>query len=152
MALLKYRMRMPRLATALLCGLVAAAAVVKADGNLKTTGFSTLYNPCNAENVSGPVDVLLGVHVNSDGTNVTVFRSFHGTLTGDQGNTYKVSSTANQQFDNTFQFYYDVEFHNTVTALGGGPSFETDGVTRIFVDADQNPVGYSASGVTFTCK
>src|SRR5688500_8852758 len=144
MALFNNRMRIPRLATALLCSVVAAAAVVKADGNVKFTGFSTLFNPCNGENVSGPVDVILGVQVNEDGTNVNVFRQFHGTLEGNQGNTYKVSSTAHKKFDNTFPSYYDVEFHNNVAALGNGPSFEVDGVTRIFVDANQNPIGYTA--------
>lgn len=152
MALFNNQVRRQWIATMLLCGVVAAAGVVKADGNRIFTAYSTLFNPCNGESVEGPVDVILGVHVNKNGTNVNVFRQFHGTLVGNQGNTYKVSSTAHKHFDQTSPSFYDVEFHNNVAALGGGPSFEVDGVTRIFVDADQNPIGYSASGITFTCR
>lgn len=151
MALFSNRLRISRFTAALVCSVVAATAAARADGNLKTTFNSFQFNPCNGENISGTVDVLLGVHVNANG-GVTVFRSFHGTLEGDQGNTYQISSVGQENFDNTFPLYYDVLFHNNVIGVGKAPNFEADATVRIFVNADQEPTGYTVFGTTFTCK
>jgi len=137
-----------------LAGAVAlSAVVVRADGNLKLTATSTLLNPCNNELASGPVDVLLNVKVNqsANGVSVKVHRSFHGELTGAQGNTYQVSSIGSAQFQATAS-YYDFPFHNNVIGQGSAPDFEANGMVRVFVDANQEPTGYVASGVTVTCK
>jgi hypothetical protein len=151
MALFSNRLRISRFAAALVCSVVAATAGARADGNLKTTFLSTQFNPCNGEIPSGIVDVLFGVHVNEDG-GVNVFRSFHGTLDGNQGNTYQISSVGNEHFDSTATSY-DVPFHNNVVGLGKAPSFELDATVRIFVNADQEPIGFFfVFDPTFTCK
>lgn len=152
MAFFNNQMRARWVSMALLCCVVAATTVVKADGNRIFTSYSTLYNPCNGASVAGPVDAIIGVHGNKDRTNVNVFRQFHGVLQGNDGNTYRVSSTAHKQFDLTQSGFYELDFHNNVTAIGGGPSFEVWGVTKIHVDADQNPLYYSASGTGWACK
>lgn len=151
MALFSNRLRISRFAAALVCSVLAATAGARADGNLKSTFLSTQFNPCNGEIPSGIVDVLFGVHVNEDG-GVTVFRSFHGTLEGDQGNTYQISSVGNEHFDTTNPVYYDVPFHNNVVGLGKAPSFEADATVRIFVNADQEPINFLVFGYTPTCK
>lgn len=130
---------------------VASAAVVRADGTLNLPVNASNYNACNGETATGTVDAHLLVQVNENTGQVKVHRSFHGTLTGNQGNTYQVSSIANDFFDAPAP-YYDVEFHNNVAGLGGAPSFEVLGTSRIFVNANQEPTGYSASGHTFICK
>ena len=151
MALFSNRLPISRFAAALVCSVVAATVGAHADGNLKTTFLSTQFNPCNGEVPSGIVDVLLGVHVNEDG-GVTVFRSFHGTLEGNLGNTYQISSAGNEHFETTNPAYYDVPFHNNVIGLGKAPNFEADAIVRIFVNADQEPTGFTVFGYTSTCK
>jgi hypothetical protein len=157
MALLTNRTRFSALAGALLCGVVAMSAVAKADGqakggNLRLTSGTLMFNPCNGQMVSGPIDVLLGVHVNGNGTNVNVFRQLHGTLTDALGNEYKVSSIAHQQFDEVFPNFYVLEFTNKVVGLGNGPSFDFEGRVRIDVDADQKPIGYAGMGTASYCR
>ena len=151
MALLSNRIRISRFVAALVCSVVAATAGARADGNLKITFPSIQFNPCNGENISGTVDVVLGVHVNENG-GVNVFRSFHGTLEGNQGNTYQISSIGHEHFDNTFPSFYQFTFHNNVIGLGKAPNFEAEATVRVFVNADQEPIGYTTSGATFTCK
>ena len=143
--------RMPRLAMVLLGCVLASAAVVRADGTLNLTVGAIQINPCNGEFVFGDVDAHLLVQVNENTGKVKVHRSFHGTLSGNQGNTYQISSIANDFFDAP-QPYYDVEFHNNVSGLGSAPNFEVVATTRIFVNANQEPTGYTAFGATFTCK
>ena len=128
--------RLPRFVAMLTLALVASAAALRADGNLKLTGTSTLGNPCNGELLTGLVEVILGVHANVNG-HVKVHRSLHGTLEGDQGNTYQLSSVANKQFDNTFPSFYVIEGTNHVTGLGDGPDFDAEVRIRVDVDADQ---------------
>ena len=152
MARLGNSTRVVGLGVAVLCVVISAGAV-GADGTLKITRTSTLFNPCNGETVSGPVDVELVVQTNEshNGTHVVVHRSFHGTLTGNQGNTYKVSSMANDQLDALAPFY-DVPFENNVIGHGQVPDFTAAGTVRVFVNANQEPTGYLASGVTVACK
>ena len=133
------------------CAVAVSAVALKADGTLKLTATSTMVNPCNGESVTGPVDVLLGVHANSSG-HVKVHRSFHGTLEGNQGNSYQVSSIANAQFDNTFPFFYVVEGKNNVIGMGDAPDFEVTLRIRVDVDANQEPTGYAAMVTSATCK
>ena len=133
------------------CAVMASAVALRADGNLKMQATTTLVNPCNGETVTGLVDVLLGVHANSDG-HVKVHRSFHGTLEGNQGNTYQVSSMANAQFDNTFPYYYVVEGTNNVVGLGDAPDFEVSLRIRVDVNSNQEPIGYAAMSTGSTCK
>jgi hypothetical protein len=140
-----------RVVAMVVCAVVASAAVLRADGTLKMTAISTMVNPCNGETVRGPVDVLIGVHANPNG-HVQVHRSFHGTLDGNQGNTYQVSSIANAQFDNTFPYFYVIEGRNNVIGLGGAPDFEVTLRIRVDVDADQQPVGYAAAVTGAVCK
>jgi hypothetical protein len=45
-----------------------------------------------------------------------------------------------------------VEYHNNVIGLGQAPDFEVWGVTRIHVNANQEPTHYQAAGITITCK
>ena len=149
--MLAHRIRLPRLAAALLGCVVASSVALKADGALQLTANSLQFNPCNGETATGLVDVLLLVQVNEETGQVKVHRSFHGTLTGNQGNTYQVRSIANDFFDAP-QPSYEVAFHNNVTGLGEAPNFETTGTMQLFVDADQNPTGYTASSTSFTCK
>src|SRR5690348_10748747 len=106
MSLFGKKTQLVRMAVGVLCSAAISAAAISAaavrpDGTLKITTTSTQFNPCNGEMVSGLVDVELVVQTNesSNGTHVKVHRSFHGTLTGNQGNTYKVSSIANDQLD-----------------------------------------------------
>jgi hypothetical protein len=143
--------RLPHFVAMLAFTIVASAAAIRADGNLKLTGTSTMTNPCNGELVTGVVEVVLGVHANANG-HVKVHRSFHGTLEGDEGNTYQVSSIANKQFDNTFPFFYVIEGTNHVTGLGDGPDFDVETRIRVDVDEDQQPVGYAAMVTSATCK
>jgi len=153
MALFGNRTTWVRLGIGVVCGVVVSAAAVRADGTLKITRTSTLTNPCNGEVVSGPVDVELVVQTNesNNGTHVVVHRSFHGTLTGDQGNSYKVSSIANDQLD-ALAPYYDLTFENNVIGLGRTPDFDIVGSLRVFVNANQEPTGYSASVSSATCR
>jgi hypothetical protein len=153
MALFGKKTQLVRLAIGLLCGVAASAAAVRADGTLRLTTTSTLLNPCNGELVTGLVDVELVVQTNESngGTHVVVHRSFHGTYTGNQGNTYKVSSIANDQLDALAPFY-DLTFENNVIGHGQTPDFTAAGNLRVFVNANQEPTGYSASGVSVTCK
>ena len=158
MALLSNRIRVSRFAAALVFSVVAAtagagaeaAAGARPDGNLKTTFLSTQFNPCNGEIPAGIVDVLLGVHVNEDG-GVNVFRSFHGTLEGNQGNTYQISSSGHEHFDSTAASY-DVPFHNNVIGLGKAPNFELDATVRIFVNSNQDPITFIVINPPVTCK
>lgn len=143
--------RFPRLAVALLAGVIASSVIVKADGAVQVTVNSFQGNPCNGEGIFGQVDALLLVQVNENTGQVKVHRSFHGRLDGNQGNTYQISSIANQFFDAP-QPFYDVPFHNNVIGLGDAPDFEVEGMMRLFVDANQNPLGYTAAGITITCK
>lgn len=156
MTFLKTRTAVAGLVCALFGGVVATSAVLSAAGDqggtLHLTAPTTQFNPCNGQTFSGTVEVVLGVHPNANGTNVNVFRQFHGTLEDNLGNVYKISSTGHKQFDNTFTFFYDIPFTNKVTALGNGPSYDAEGVARIFVDANQNPIGYNAQGIQFTCR
>jgi hypothetical protein len=149
--MLANRIRLPRLAVALVGCVVAASVALKADSALQLTVNSMQFNPCNSEIVNGQVDVLLLVQVNENTGQVKVHRSFHGTLTGNQGNTYQIRSIANDFFDAP-QPYYDVAFHNNVIGLGQAPNFETTGTMRLFVNANQDPTGYSASSTSFTCN
>jgi hypothetical protein len=137
----------------LACAVVASATVLRADGNVKLTATSTLLNPCNGEIAMGPVDVLLSVKVSqsANGVSVKVHRSFHGELTGDDGNVYHVSSIGKGEFAATAPFY-DFTFHNNVIGQGSAPDFEANGTVRVFVNANQEPTTYSASGVSVTCK
>jgi hypothetical protein len=153
MALFGTRTQWVRFGVGLLCSVAVAAVGVRADGTLKITRTSTLFNPCNGETVTGPVDVELVVQTNekSDGTHVVVHRSFHGTLTGNQGNTYKVSSIANDQQD-ALAAFYDLTFENNVIGQGDAPDFKVEGNLRVFVNATQDPINYSASVTSATCK
>jgi hypothetical protein len=144
-------MPLSRLATVLLGCVVASAAVVRADGTLNLTVGSFQFNPCNNESVRGTVDAHLVVQVNKNTGRVKVHRSFHGTLSGNQGNTYQISSVANDFFDAP-QPFYDVEYHNNVIGLGDAPDFEVWGRTQIHVNANQEPIGYAAHGHTIICK
>ena len=154
MALFGNRTQVIRLGVAFLCSVAVSAAALRADGTLKLTTTSTQFNPCNGEWVTGQVDVELMVQTNekSDGTHVVVHRSFHGTLIGDQGNTYKVSSIANDQIDGLQPFFYDVPFENNVIGQGAAPDFTATGTVRVFVNPDQEPTGYTAFGLNYTCK
>jgi hypothetical protein len=145
------RIRLPRLAVAVLGCVVASSVMLQADGTRRLTVNSLQFNPCNGETATGQVDALLLVQVNEQTGQVKVHRSFHGTVYGNQGNTYQVSSIANDFFDAP-QPFYDLRFHNNVSGLGGAPNFEVEGDLRLYVDANQNPIGYAASGNTFTCK
>lgn len=153
MALFGKRTQLVRIAVGVVCSAAISAAAVRADGTLKLTGTSTLVNPCNGELVTGSVDVELVVQTNesNNGTHVVVHRSFHGTLTGNQGNTYKVSSIANDQLD-ALASYYDLSFENNVIGHGKAPDFEVAGTLRVFVNANQEPTGYSAIASSSSCK
>jgi len=151
MKVLKNRMQLTQFVAVLAFGVVASAAVVTADDTLKLTATSTMVNPCNGETVTGDVDVLLGVHANSAG-HVKVHRSLHGTLVGNQGNTYQVSSIANAQFEQMFPSYYVVEGRNNVIGKGDAPDFEAVTRIRVDVNANQEPIGYAAMITSATCK
>ena len=132
---------------------VLSVAALHANGTLKLEKTSTLLNPCNGELVTGPVDVLLNVKVSesANGVKVKAHRSFHGELTGNQGNSYMVSSIGNAEFDATAPFY-DFEFRNNVVGHGSAPDFEVIGIVRVFVDANQQPTNYGASVISSSCK
>ena len=149
--MLAHRIRLPRLAVALLGCVVGSSVMLQADSTLRLTVGSLQYNPCNGETATGQVDALLVVQYNENSGQVKVHRSFHGTLTGTQGNTYQVSSMANDFFDAP-QPFYDLRFYNNVIGLGDAPNFEVKGDLRVYVNANQEPIGYGASGTTFTCK
>ena len=154
MALFGTKTPMVRLAVAFLGSVALSAAVAASgDGTLKITRTSTLINPCNGELVTGLVDVQLVVQTNenNNGTHVVVHRSFHGTLEGDQGNTYKISSQASDQLD-ALAGYYDLTFENNVIGLGRAPNFEVVGNVRVFVNTNQEPTGYGATATSATCK
>jgi len=153
MALFGKKTQLVRLAIGFLCSAAVSGVALRADNTLKLAATSTLLNPCNSELVSGPVDVELVVAAteNQNGVHVKVHRSFHGTLTGNQDNSYKVSSMANAKFDALAPFY-DLTFENNVIGLGQAPDFTVTGNLRVFVNANQEPTGYSASAVAATCK
>jgi hypothetical protein len=147
------RSKVGRFSLALAACLAFAGVGVLADGSVWITRTSTLVNPCNGELMTGLVDVHLLVQAQSDanGDHVVVHRNFSGTLTGNQGNSYKVSSIANDQFDALAPFY-DLTFENNVKGHGSAPDFWVLGRMRVFVDADQNPVNYAAGVISATCK
>jgi len=126
---------------------------VFADGTLMGTAHSTLLNPCNGEIVKGPVDFLLVVQTNqtAQGPHIVVHRTFHGTLQGNLGNEYEVRSVGQAEFD-ALSSQYALSFENNVVGKGSAPNFTATGTVTVFVDADQNPTGYSAVATGAVCK
>jgi hypothetical protein len=145
--------RFARFTLAFTGSMALTGAVLVADGSVWFQATSTLRNPCNNELIRGPLDAHLMVQASSgpSGDHVVVHRNFNATLTGDQGNTYEASSIGHAQFD-ALASSYVLTFENNVKGHGPAPDFTVLGRLRVFVDTDQNPIGYSAMVISATCK
>ncbi len=94
----------PAVLSGLLFGVLLVANVPAAysapGGTLRFTGTHTFINPCNSEQVTGPLDTFLVVRVeqNDDGqTEVNVRVTFQGTVRGSL-NEYDVHAVATGEF------------------------------------------------------
>jgi hypothetical protein len=45
-----------------------------------------------------------------------------------------------------------MSFENNVVGQGSVPNFTVTGTVKVFVDADQNPIGYIAAVTNAVCK
>lgn len=143
-----------KLATvALVVGVVGAAGLAFAGGSTHNefNGTAGLHNPCNGENlsVSGPLDIQYHENAGGGGTHYAVHLTFKGTGSGSQGNSYRTSFVANQQFDTPSGptpngMYFDVPFHAQIISQGSASNFSAEGTLRVTV------VNGSAVGAHFT--
>jgi hypothetical protein len=139
--------------TAALLALAATAGVtnLRAAGATHTTftGGVGATNPCNGEgfSASGPVDIVYVA--DADASHFVVHLTFKATGVGNQGNTYRTSFVANDQFDaptgtgGPGVTFFDVPVNGEVITKGGAPNFEWDLGIRVFV------VGGQATGPLF---
>jgi hypothetical protein len=144
-------------ATVVLLSLVlsfCAVPITKADNTVSFTGSFAAVNACNGERVSGPIDVFIVVSSSETGegtTRVNVHHSSHGSLNGDQGNVYEVSRFAIAQFD-AIANHYDVPWSGRFVGKDGAPAFTASGTLRVFVNAQNEPVGSLLLSITTTCS
>jgi hypothetical protein len=143
--------------TALLLSLVlsfCAAPTAKADNTVSFTGSFGAVNPCNGEIASGPIDVFIVVSSSVTGegtTRVNVHHSSHAILNGNQGNVYQVNRFAMAQFD-ALANHYDVPWTGTFVGRGAAPNFTATGTLRVFVNAQNEPIGSLLLSITTSCS
>src|SRR5438132_2969439 len=125
--------------------LAGPGAAARADsGNvLAFTVAVAGVNPCNAENVSGSLNVTIVLNRHSAGddeTRANVHGSFHGELTGSLGNTYHVAAEGEDHSD-LLAGHYDFPFHVNAATEGSAPNLTLDGIARVIANASGDPVG-----------
>lgn len=152
---------MRRILTLLVAALIFNLAVMPVDSRamsdktFRFTGIFGLLNPCNGEITNGPIDINIVVTTTVTGNGdvkVNVHHTSHGRLTGDQGNTYQISRHAKDRFD-AIAGSYDIPWTGNFIATGSAPDFTADGTVRVFVNAENEPIGSMAVIPTVrTCK
>ena len=98
-------------------------------------------NPCNNENVSlkGPADVTYHTNTTSGGAHYSVHVSFKGTGSGNKGNDYVVTLTANGDFDAPSStvgttLHFQMPYHAEFVSKGKAPNFSLEGTIDVGVD------------------
>ena len=134
--------------------LFCAVPIAKADNTVSFTGSFAVVSPCNGELASGPIDVFIVVSSSETGegtTRVNVHHSSHASLNGSQGNVYEVSRFAMAQFDELAN-HYDVPWTGRFVGKGGAPDFTASGTLRVFVNAQNEPIGSLLLSITTACS
>ena len=135
-------------------GLAGPIARASGDNVLRADFDVQSVNPCTGEIVTGTLSARLIVNtvmVGNGVVHVNINGGFTGELSGDQGNTYQVSAQGHDSFD-TLAAFYDAEFSVHASSRGSGPNLTLDGVVRVFVDADGNPLGAHILSVNANCN
>jgi hypothetical protein len=149
--------KLPLMITALVLALTILTLDSSAmpDNTFRFTGSFGLLNPCNGEITNGPIDINIVVTTTETGNGdvkVNVHHTSHGTLTGNQGNTYQISRHAKDRFD-AIATSYDIPWTGNFIATGSAPDFTADGTLRVFVNAQNEPIGSMLiPPVVRTCK
>lgn len=100
-----------------------------------------LLNPCNNEGVSvtGPVKIVYHeVEPGGGDEEYSLHLTFSGDGVGNQGNQYRMSFIANEQFSaptedfGSFQTFV-MPFRANFVSRGGAPNFELEGSIKVFV-------------------
>src|SRR5947209_4516546 len=99
-------------------GAPARAAVVEGT----TTVEFGLFNICTGEFASGTVTLHVVMTPSDDGAHTIFMQEYHGTLTGDQGNTYHFSSHVPIGTTNTNGSQDESTADFDVTAASTGPA------------------------------
>ncbi len=113
------------------------------DNTFRFSGPFTLQNPCNGEIATGTIDINIVVSTTVTGNGdvkVNVHHTSHGTLFGNQGNTYQVSRQAKDQFD-AISTSYVIPWTGNFIGHGSAPDFTVDGNLRVFTNAENEPIG-----------
>jgi hypothetical protein len=128
---------------------------VPADNTLRFSGTFGLQNPCNGEITNGTIDINIVVTTTQTGNGdvkVNVHHTSHGTLTGNLGNTYQISRQAKDRFD-AIASSYVIPWTGEFIATGSAPDFTADGQLRVFVNAQNEPIGSTlVTPVIRTCR
>jgi hypothetical protein len=145
----------PVFAAILGAALPVVSAPVRASGEnvIQFSATVSTANPCTGEAVTGPLDVLLVANRTSTGNgqiHVNVRGSVHGQLSGNLGSTYQVSAEGSDQID-LVAGHYDFGFHAAAVSHGSASNLTLDGVARVFVDGDGNPVGGTIVSLSANC-
>ena len=134
-------------------GLMRPTSRASADNVLRADFDVQTVNPCSGEIVTGMLNARLMVNtvmVGNGAVHVNINGGFQGQLSGDQGNTYQVSAQGHDSFD-ALAAFYDADFSVHASSRGSGPNLTLDGVVRVFVDADGNPLAAHILSVNATC-
>lgn len=124
------------------------------DNTTSFTGFFAVVNPCNGENVQGPIDVHIVVTDAETGNGkvkVNVHHTSHGTLAGSLGNEYQVSRQAKGKFD-AIATQYVIDWSGQFIGKGAAPDFTAQGTLRVFTNAENEPLGSNLVSMTTACK
>ena len=132
----------------------AALAGTTTHNQLPFTNFPVL-SPCNGEFVpfDGEVDEIVHGNQNPKGVHVVISGNTHGTGTGNQGNSYILSSQASDQFDvATVDGVYVVPFHAEIISEGAAPNFSAEGTSEVIVSGGQATAVFVLSVTSTTCE
>ena len=134
-------------------GLARPIARASGDNVLRADFDVQSINPCTGEIVTGTLSARLMVNTVMAGNgvvHVNINGGFTGQLSGDEGNTYQISAQGHDSFD-AIAAFYDAEFSVHASSRGSGPNLTLDGVVRVFVDADGNPLAAHILSLTPNC-
>lgn len=122
----------------------ASSNAVPSDKTLRFSGPFNMINPCNSELISGTIDINIVVTTTRTGNGnvkVNVHHTSHGLMTGVvSGDEYRVSRHAKGQFD-AISNQYIVNWTGEFIGKGAAPNFSADATLRVFVNADNEPIG-----------
>lgn len=145
----------PVVIATLLLSILPINANAASDNTLMFTGNFGLVNPCNGELTLGPIAVKIVVTTATTGNGdvkVNVHHTSHGLLSGNQGNEYQISRHAKGQFD-AIATEYVVTWSGEFIGKGSTPNFSAQGPLKVFVNAQNEPIGSMAMpGFTTSCN